>query len=187
MKKNKGFTLIELIVAVALVTLLLGALGGVLVTVFNSGQKWETRSVMEDRVALLLNSLERDLLIEEPGTGLLPFEGRGERLELFSHRALRRDGLRALPGARRVIYQYSPSEGILERIEEPVLAKESRPESVPLATRLREFGFRFLGSDGWSAQWRGEKWPQAVAIEGVLISPTGEEVRFERKFFPISS
>lgn len=175
MNKQRGFTLVEVLLASALVGILFAGLSGLLVAVRQPALAWEEKAEGQRRAAALLERIGRDLsfAMEEAGNKPLLFQGSREKMEFY------------ITPDVAVSYFFLAAEGKLERIQNHRAKKETASQFLKAGKRFLDFKLRFLGEEGWVSEWKSEKWPRAVEVKGALLQSSGKEVSFEKQFYPI--
>lgn len=166
--RKAGWTLVELLVAVAISSILFAALGGAVALAHRSIDGWEKKLYAARRPALLFGCLERDLLFAAP----VPM-GRDVAFEGT------RDAISFWTGQEQVRVRFSPAQGAIDRL------KEKAAQPLILLDGVEKAFFSFLGKDGWEREWSRAGWPAAIRIEGVFRDPSRGEVAFEKTFYPI--
>lgn len=174
-KKSSGFTLVEVLLAAALVGILFAGLSGILVAVRQPAIAWEGRVEAQKRTQALLERFQQDLFfaLEEAAGRPLPFRGSSSSLEFFTAPDL------------QVSYRYFQAEGKLERAEKRLPRNETASQILKAGKILSNFKFRFLGKSGWAQVWKEEGWPRAIEVQGVLTLASGKAIPFEKKIYPI--
>lgn len=189
MKNKKGFTLIEIVMAITLAGILLTSIVGVCFPLKKSIKSSREKSQIQDQLSVLFNRLDKDLSYAFIPFGLEEnsFQGGREKIDFHSLERVQFAGKETLPGARRTVYRFIADQGILERGERSLLSKKNRVEYLTIAKGIREIQFHFLFDKGWLSKWDDPEWPLGIKITGIIENQHGEGVSFEKTFYPIKS
>ena len=175
MKTNAGFTLLEILVAIALASILLTSIYGVFTTTSDAKQRVEKQGEAMHLGRVLIERLDRELLGLVPGNseGAIPvlnggINSMGEPfLEILTN-----SGSTRQPGIRQINYRLGPDEvGKLtlwraeKSLNTPGAAKEEN-----LAQEIDKLTFEFFDGQNWQEEWntlqKGQ--PMLVRAEFVL-------------------
>jgi len=189
MSSNKGFTLLELLVALAIFGLLAAMSYGGLQTVLEQQSHTEEAATRLGELQKMYLVMQRDIeqvvprtVRDEFGDAQLPLVG-SEALQLT------RGGWRNPAGRQRSTLQrvgYAFDDQQLVRYRWSVLdrAQDSEPLEQPLIEDVEGMGLRYLGRND---EWR-EQWPDTTAVIDVDTGelpalPKAIEVSIEHKTF----
>ena len=170
MKPSRGFTLLELLVAIGIFALVSAIAYGSLTRLLADRERLESEHVFWRNLALTFTRLEDDLSqarersVRDVGGSALPaFLGQPTDTRATAAPSLEftRGGVITFDSGPRSDLQrigYRLEDGTLKRIVWPVLdrAPQSVPQEVPILKNVAEFRVRFFTSDGvWLDQWPG--------------------------------
>jgi general secretion pathway protein J len=191
-RHGRGFTLIEVVIALTLVAVILTGLISALVSFGKTSTRLEERSLASDDVRLVYAFLEQSLGVAAPQVRVRPedsvpeswFEGTGTELEWLGLMPARHGvgGLyhfrltleRGAGGGRRLILYYLPYVGDDPQVDWGFAVSHLLLEGV---TGL-DLAYRALDEDEWRAEWRqpevlparvkvglavrGQAWPELI-------------------------
>lgn len=184
MRSEKGYTLIEILVAVTI----LGIAGGMLFATFNSGlqsyKKGETRNLLMEQARGGLRMLSADLEAGVPLEDQQKFDSRS-----ISFVTLQRD-----PDSRLVQVDYRFDAGRLLRTARPLLATEDvgAGQAAAVIEDLEQIDFQLRRNGQWQNEQQEPEQAQAQALPNsapdalkvqLKLSRKGEEVEFETVLF----
>ncbi len=186
MDSRKGFTLVEIVLAIALMAIVLTAIAGICLPLKRSIDVAKERQQTQESIELVWHKMAQDLSFAwEPQVGDAPFFiGEANRMEFFCLDSIRFAGEPFIPGTRKVVYQYQKEEALLEWGETPLAQSKKESPFFTLTESLADFQFRYLGKSGWQIEWNDLNWPQAIQVTGVYLSGQGKGVSFEHTFYP---
>ncbi len=201
--RNAGFTLVEMVIALSLVSLVMLGLMGALATFATTGSRLDRRALESDDMRLIHAFLRQSLEAASPRTyaragdlvQTVWFTGSGDHIEwlgmmparhgaggLYHLRLTREAG----PAAKQLTLEYLPYVGD----ENPPDWASTRRHVLLERTTALDIAYRRLGSANWAPQWDdspvlpghvrlavavdGVAWPQLVVH--VLASEPGSEV-----------
>lgn len=195
MKRDAGFTLLEVLIAVALATLVLGAIYGVFTSVAKARERAEQGSETAHYAQVLFDRIGRELRgAWRPEQGA-PFfvagpdrDGRPELRFATASTTLEssgRGGIAALRYGVQLAVDPQDSALTLVRSEAPYHLRERLSEDgISLGSRIKRINWRFYGSNGWVETWKAEEsgaLPQLVELTVTLQEGNGE-VEFQGIF-----
>lgn len=185
---SRGFTLIEVVIALTLVAVILTGLVSALVSFGKTSTRIEERSLASDDVRLVYAFLEQSLGAAAPRVRVRPedsvpvgwFEGSGTELEWLGLMPARHGvgGLYHLrlgvEGGRRLVLHYLPYAG-----DDPPPDWGAAESHLLLAgVTAFDLAYRALDEDEWRAEWsatevlparvkvglavRGQAWPELI-------------------------
>ncbi len=177
-RRNAGFTLVEMLVAVTVTALLLSTVYGVFAAISRAREKIETEGEAFHQARVIYDRIGREVrsaywIRQNPKTrfrgGLdeknLPF------LEFSTTTATPQSG----GGIVVVRYELQPDPAVdgrmtLIRRERPMFVDAFREgDGMALATTLESFNFRYFGEDGWQETWTApDRLPQLVEVSLTL-------------------
>lgn len=176
-KRDRGFTLFELLVAITIFTIISALAYGGLMQVMNARHQLEATESRMAEIQLAFLNLERDLqqVVPRPirnayGTEEPAVMGQGDYLLELTRGGLRNPAHVARSSLQRVAYMVEDDN--LERLNWLVLdqAQDSQPVKTVLLTNVTSVDIRFLDQgNNWSNFWP----PQSVTSgETVVLSTT---------------
>lgn len=186
--KKEGFTLIELVLAVSIAAVLLSAIAGICFPVKQSIKGTQDRFWVDGRLEILFGRLEKDLSFAVKPYGIEEnlFVGRADQIQFYTADPLRFTGEDPVPGPAKVSVRFDSRYGWIERLEKSLFQKNRPAEPLVIGKDFEQVRFQFLGRQGWVSSWEGTAWPRVVQITGVIESPLGKKVSFEKTFYPQS-
>lgn len=189
MSKSAGFSLIEMLVALAVTSLLMVAGSTLLVQTLRSGQMVETRAdIVRDQSAA--HSLLRDDLANATLRRTRPANGL-DTPKAFSGGYSTLEPLITFTRAGWLNPDESEPRGDLQRVayvlDDGKLVRRAwlRPDPVyatpysdrVLAEDLQTVGVRFLSKDSWRLDWSGQADALPELVELTLVFAEGDELR----------
>lgn len=186
MRGSKGFTLLELLVAVAVAVTVLASIYGVYAGVSRARDHIEERSAMAHQARVLFDRVGRELRGTFPAGGdAHPFAGgtdarTGNTFLRFTTTADTPEGGNR-GGIRTLRYELfpgtSPQElGELKRSETPAfLGEPQQDRSYRMLTGVGQWKLRFFSDDAWRDEWQETKGRQPQAVEMTLTLRAGKE------------
>ncbi len=173
--RSKGFTLLELLVAIAIFAVISGVSYRVLTSVLESRERVDAENRKWRTLAIALARIEQDLgairarpardsggVVQPPLVGVQVPRG-NEGLITFSRAGHTSES--GLPGAPTRV-GLRMVDGTLQYMSWPALdqAPRTEPEVIPLLAGVHGIRFRYLDRTG---QWN-ERWPAAPTAPGTL-------------------
>lgn len=189
MKRDlRGFTLIEVLLAILIGGLVLSSVYGLFSSVSNVSQRLETEGeqyhkvrILFDRIGGELGSLRRDQIGQQAVLAGATTAAGEPSLEFNT--ALVSPWLKRYGGLVRVRYELREEDGAatLYRSEQLLLANLAEEEALPFIDGLYNFKVRYYHKGRWQDQWSGQSLPQMVEIFFELDSE-GYKVPFQSSF-----
>lgn len=186
MSRRRGLTLLETLVAIALVLAMLAALYGFLWNVLDARRRIVERVDRQRAATLLVDRLEADLLATLAGGGRLGPGLRGDAtsLEVLTRavpaRLALRDGAEAaLADLERSRYRFEPGRGIVLTREAPD-ARRAAIATAPLGASIHRVRFRYLVAGAWQDRHAASTLPAAIEVAIWFDPPPGEEPEEDR-------
>lgn len=172
-RSQGGFTLLELIIAVAVIALVAGVIGGVLRLGSRAWERGEQRLEEQQRGRDLMALVSQELRsvypyqIKEGERRIFFFRGEEARVQFVS--SLSDPGPDPGRGLRLVTIALEDGQGLFI-MAAPLLGGQ-RPEEVRapahlLDGRVRELHLRYLGAEGWVNQWEPKEVPPQETPQG---------------------
>jgi len=177
---RRGFTLVELMVAVSITAATVGAIYGVFTVGFDVSQRGARRSRLSYEANLVFDAISRDVRgAFDPESQELPaFAGDAQRMEFFTTGS--GSGRRTWP-ARRVSYSFSrtrdAAEGEVTLEEQPFAGTSPLVDGSAgevLVDRVRAFRLRYYKEHRWLESWQEEGVPPAVEVEIEIAAEDSE-------------
>lgn len=169
--RREGFTLLELLIAVATIALIAGIIGGVLrlaSRAWEQGeQKIDVAQRQRDLVLLLAEELRSAYAyqVKEGSRRIYFFEGGPSRVHFVS--ALTEPGFAPRSGLRNVTISFDRGQGVSIR-SAPLLGggvpKEGDGLAQVLDDEVQDFELRYLGPDGWVSSWTSKEVTAAATL-----------------------
>ena len=180
-RRDKGFTLLEIIIAVGIFAVISALAYGGLNTVLRSAQKTEAAADELQQLQLAMSIIQQDLsqITDRPvrnefgeREGAVVSPGSFGRLITFTRRGWKNPAERPRSTLQRVAYLLE--DGKLIREYWPQLDAAPGVETVkyPLLENVTEVRFRFLDEQ---KKWRNE-WPPLSATKKILSPPRAVEI-----------
>ena len=180
-RREKGFTLLEIIIAVGIFAVISALAYGGLNTVLRSAQKTEAAADELQQLQLAMSIIQQDLsqITDRPvrnefgeREGAVVSPGSFGRLITFTRRGWKNPAERPRSTLQRVAYLLE--DGKLIREYWPQLDAAPGVETVkyPLLENVAEVRFRFLDEQ---KKWRNE-WPPLSATKKILSPPRAVEI-----------
>jgi len=191
--KNSGFTLIEVLLALGLSALMLGAIYSLLYTGSRGWKYMRGRADVDETARVVLDRLERDLenavpLSKGQWSGKFPFHGESSTLSFPTLLSIVDPEADQPPFEQSAIgfvtYRWGPSaEGATNVLERDwVLLTPDADSSLPASGKdifpscltgiAFSYAYRGGSSVAWDALWREpEKIPQGVRVDLTLTTP----------------
>ena len=179
MSRARGFTLLEALASVAILSVLMGALGAVAGQWLPQWRHGFTTLQTADLVGLALDRVAEDVALAEyarldPGPGAPLFEGAPDRIVF-----VRTAAAPGAPAGLEIVRIAEGAEGVARASVRfaPGPARTFGEGATLLRAPLR-LAFAYAGTDGfWRTDWRGEaKLPRAVRLSvsssGRLVAST---------------
>jgi general secretion pathway protein J len=175
----KGFTLVEILIAVAITSFLLMAVYGIFTSVSHAKRRLDTDGQGYHQARVLFDRLGRELrgtYVNRKTIGTLFRGGTNERGNLFLDLTTTAHTPQGGTGAGIVVVRYEllddreneVSHKILIRRESPLFHDaENQAEGSPLATGIEEMTLGFFDGQSWLSEWddrNGSALPQRVSI-----------------------
>lgn len=190
MRSQGGFTLLELLVAVAVAAVVLATVYGVYGSVSRARDRVERRGAAAHQARVLFDRLGRELRGAYPAGGeALPFAGGTDRgsgrtfLRFATTASTPEGGSRG--GIRTLRYELLPGStpgapGELKRSEAPAFLGEPPPErAYRMLAGVSAWQLRFHNGTDWQSDWPPVKERQPVAVEMTLtLQAEGEQMSF---------
>lgn len=194
MRGERGFTLLELLVAVAVAVIVLASVYGVYTGVSRARDRVERRSAAAHQARVLFDRLGRELRGAYPAGGeALPFSGGSESgsgrpfLRFTTTASTPEGGSRG--GIRTLLYELVPDSdpqqpGELRRSEVPAFLGAPPPErAYRMLTGVSGWQVRYFTGGSWQNEWPESRGRQPQAVELTLtLREAGEEMRFISAF-----
>lgn len=193
MQGNRGFTLIEILVAIAIASLLLLGIYGVFGSLSSARNQVEASGAAYHQARVLFDRISRELRsLVPPTANSLPLQGGTDQrgrpyLEMISSAATPQGGA---PGGT-VTIRYLRSEDETPGSSEQALYRQERPrwesadnqQGQRLINAVAEFKLRFYDGSQWLDEWAAtaSALPQAVEINLVLANGD-ERIPFRSAF-----
>jgi len=192
---DSGFTLVEVLVAISLLTIVLTSIYGIFSAVSSAKERLDSDSTDYQLARVLFDRLGRELRSYHP-VAQLSFKGRGSADTLSSLEFTTR-AVSPLAGEETGIalvrYWLEPdpqsdqNTGVLLRSETPLLGavkSETEVRVLRLADGIAEMDLRFYNSGQWFDSWDGQggALPELVEISLRLESEPGQETLFRSAF-----
>ena len=190
LKKEKGFTLVEILIAVSLVSVIFSFVFGVLTSNLEASQNAESRMEISHTGRFFIGRITGDLMAASlmPNSGIGSFTGKdlyrdGKSKDELFFTAFTRSYLTLLPPVDQSEIGYyfellEDGSGRLMRRESDVIDSQAETggESFRLSDRVEEMTIRYLGGEGWVDSWDSATnpiLPKAVSIEITITDETG--------------
>lgn len=190
LKKEKGFTLVEILIAVSLVSVIFSFVFGVLTSNLEASQKAESRMEIAHTGRFFIGRITGDLIAASlmPNSKSGAFIGKdvyrdGKSKDELFFTAFTRSHLTLRPPVDQseIGYYFELLEdgtGTLMRRESDVIDSqlETGGESYQLSDRVEEMTIRYLGSEGWVDAWDStvtDTLPKAVSVEITITDENG--------------
>jgi prepilin-type N-terminal cleavage/methylation domain-containing protein len=173
---NRGFTMVELLVALIVATMIMGVASGVFVTAFRSWERgsevWETLQIARTTSDMIERHLRSAMA--PSGDGRVIFYGEdlsegedvlGHRLTFASAAPVRFPRDLPLTDASEVEFELDPAsgDGLTMRIDS---SPDDEPEAggyrIELSPRVRDFKVLYHDGTDWVKQWDEDALPVAV-------------------------
>lgn len=176
---QRGFTLVEMLVAVAIFALASGLAYGGLVALTRARSQLDATNERLGKLQFAVGLLERDLrgvagrgVRDGYGAPHAPLEGTRDRIEFSRHGYA--NGL-ALPRAEIERIGYRLEDGALQRLRHAVL--DRTPGSVPTADsvldQVERLEFEYVATDGRKlAQWPPPRAPSGTPPLALIVTLT---------------
>ena len=205
-RRVRSFTLVEVLVAMAMVVLILGALYASYAAATESATRCRKKISFESDVRILFARLTSELrcayLRPRRGpsrpAGSIPISRKAGSADFVGRRdpadgvavgflvEREADGLRRVrPGVRRVAYGFDRADRVLLRQETPPFRKVAvglgEPVWVQLARNVASVVFRYHDGKEWREEWNSDEehgLPRAVSIEVAFDRDDDEPVVF---------
>ena len=191
-----GFTLLEVLVASTILSLVLAALYGVFSQTLTGKRRAEERATQTRTARIALLRISEDLQSAlPPSTGTTQFTSETRLAREFPN-----DTLSFTTVTRTALSNYAPEgdqnevgyalepdpedindKQLVRRVKFALSSKgNSADESVPLLPHVRGLRFRFFNGTAWQEEWRQEngKLPQAVEATVYLADARGISEQF---------
>ncbi len=169
---TRGFTLLELLIAVALIALMAGIIGGVLRLASRAWEQGEHKIDVTQRqrdLVLLLAEELRSAYPYQVKDGLHRiyfFEGGPDRVQFVS--ALTEPGFAPRSGLRNVTISFDRRQGLSIQ-SAPLLGggmpKKGEGRAQLLDEEVQDFQLRYLGPDGWVSSWKSKEVTAAATLQ----------------------
>lgn len=186
MRDARGFTLLELLVAVAVGVIVLASIYGVYTGVSRARDRVERRSEAAHQARVIFDRLGRELRGAYPAAGAAPpfaggsAGGKGQAFLRFATTASTPEG-GSRGGIRVVRYELFPGAtpdepGELRRSEAPAFLGEPPPErAYRMLGGVAALQPRFYVGTGWQESWPESAGRQPLAVELTLTLQSGGE------------
>ncbi|WP_020675244.1 prepilin-type N-terminal cleavage/methylation domain-containing protein [Geopsychrobacter electrodiphilus] len=175
MKENTGFTLLEILVAIALASILMTSIYGVFSTTSNAKERVEKQGEAMHLGRVLIERLDRELLglsLENQGT--IPALSGGKNslgepyIELLTNSSNKRK-----PGIRQISYRLGPEDDgslTLWRADKSLYTQGTAKEEN-LAQGIEQLTFQFFDGQNWREEWNSlnDGQPKLVRAEFLLL------------------
>lgn len=180
MRDQRGFTLIEVLLAILIGSLVLSSIYGIFGSVSSAKQRLETEGQGYHQVRIFFDRLGGELssLSLSPVGGSRPFSSdttlEGEpALEFVT--GLVSPLLRRKGGISRVRYELrrNGEQATLYRSEQVLLADLAAEEALPFVEGIRDFRVRYYNRGSWLDQWNNASPPQMLEISLELAGESG--------------
>jgi general secretion pathway protein J len=179
MKNNAGFTLLEILVAIALASILMTSIYGVFSTTSNAKQQVEKQGEALHLGRVLIERLDRELLgLNLENIASIPALSGGKNslgepfLELLTN-----SGNPRQPGIRQISYRLGPDPAGVPTLwrAEKGFNTLGTPNEENLAQGIERLSFEFFDGQNWLEDWSTLKngMPMLVRAEFVLEGVKG--------------
>jgi len=188
MRGERGFTLVEVLLALLIGSLLLTSIYGVFGSVSNAknqleqeGEAYHQVRIFFDRIGGELSSLRLSPIGKQATlSSARTFEGEPAiefNTELVSP-LLQQKG-----GVSRVRYELrrENENATLYRSEQVLLADLAASEALPFVEGLKSFQIRYYRQGSWQEQWSGSRLPKMVEI-ALEVEINGRTIPFRSSF-----
>lgn len=189
-KNERGFTLVEILIAVSLVSVIFSFIFGVLTSNLEASRNAESRMEIAHTGRFFIGRITGDLIAASlmPNSGIGSFTGKdvhrdGKSKDELFFTAFTRSYLTLLPPVDQseIGYYFEHQEdgaGRLMRRESDVidLQVETGGGSFRISDRVEEMTIRYLGSEGWVDSWDSAATgtlPKAVSVEITITDENG--------------
>lgn len=188
--REKGFTLVEILIAVSLVSIIFSFVFGVLTSNLEVSQKAERQMEIAHTGRFFIGRITGDLIAASlmPNSGVGSFIGKdvyrdGKSKDELFFTAFTRSYLTLLPPVDQSEIGYyfellDGGAGKLMRRESDVIDSqvETGGESYQLSDRVEEMTIRYLAGEGWVDSWDSTttaSLPKAVSVEITITDENG--------------
>ena len=199
-ERSKGFTLVEVLVAISIFTLAISSIYGVFTSISATKDRLDLNSEAYHQARVILDRIGREIhgvYVHNADDASILQGGLNEKGEAFfelrttATSSLNINGVGFVSVRYELIEDRESEDGryVVLRTERPLLGSNSRQEfpAMRMATGIKNFRIRYFSEKNWQNQWdeKLQGFPDMLEILLTTYDKSGEEIPFLTAFkFP---
>ncbi len=200
-ERSKGFTLVEVLVAISIFTLAITSIYGVFTSISATKDRLDLNSEAYHQARVILDRIGREIhgiYVHNGDDASILRGGLNERGEVFFELSTTATSSLNINGVGFVSVRYELIEDresedgryVILRTERPLLGSNSREDfpAMRMATGIKSFSIRYVSEKNWQSQWdeKLQGFPDMLEIFLTTYDKSGEEIPFLTAFkFPV--